>query len=76
MRTQDGGPVRRDADFLAETNTLPRHQADRFARPPGALGAAQRTAALPGDGAVTIHSEALAKGARCDSMLRAAQCSH
>ena len=33
MKTQDGGPVCRDADFLAETRTLPREQADRYVRP-------------------------------------------
>ena len=67
MRNQDGGPVRRDADFLAETNTLARADADRFVRPladPHATlrNPALRTAKLAGDAPVTVYSEALAKG--------------
>lgn len=63
--------MRRDADFLAETGTLPRHMADRFARPAasrsaydGTITAALASEALPphsGD-AITIYSEKLAHG--------------
>lgn len=62
MRTQDGGPVRRDADFLAETFTLSREMADRYVRPAGDKTAAMRTAKLSEDVPVTMQSEAMAKG--------------
>ena len=62
MRTQDNGAVRRDADFLSETRTLPRGLADRYARPGGAAAAPAQSQTLPGDAAVSIYSEALADG--------------
>jgi hypothetical protein len=62
MRNQDGGPVRRDANFLAETRCMPREFADRHVRPVDTVTVKQHTALLPGDAAVTVYSEAVAKG--------------
>ena len=62
MHDQDGRPVHRDADFLAETFTLPREMADRYARGAADKTDAMRTANLPEDAPVTIQSEAMAKG--------------
>jgi len=62
MKTQDGGPVQRDANFLAETRTMMRDFADRHVAAPCGLMDSQRTCCPPGDLAVTIYSEAFAKG--------------
>ena len=62
MKDQDGQPVQRDANFLAETRTVPRALADRRVADPGSLTPSHDTVAPPGNEAVTIYSEAAAKG--------------
>lgn len=62
MRDPDGRPAHRDANFLAETRTVPRELADRRVAARGSLAPQQRTAAPQGGEAVTIYSEAAAKG--------------
>lgn len=54
----DGGPVCRDANFLAETRCLPRHAADRFVH--GKNPSQQSQASVENDVPVTIYSSALA----------------
>lgn len=62
MKTQDGGPVQRDANFLAETKCLARDVADRRIGDSGQWTSLQQTGTLPGDVPITIYSEKLAKG--------------
>ena len=63
MKNQDGGPVRRDANFLAETKSMTRDFADRHVAPSSSLADSQQlSCTLPGDVPVTIYSEHIAKG--------------
>eukprot|EP00892_Ulva_mutabilis_P008221 jgi/Ulvmu1/5771/UM025_0025.1 len=59
MKTMDGGPVKRDANFLAETRCLTRDVADRFAH--GKQAAPSSGADLDQDVPITIYSSSLAK---------------
>lgn len=57
MKTMDGGPVNRDANFLAETSCLSRAAADRFVH--GKRPAAPAQVNLGTDVPITIYSSAL-----------------
>lgn len=59
MKNMDGGPVNRDANFLAETRCLTRDMADRFVH--GKQPGMPVNSDLGRDVPVTIYSSALAQ---------------
>jgi hypothetical protein len=62
MKTQDGGPVHRDTNFLAETKCVTREFADRRIADAQQTADLQQTATLSGDAPITLYTELLGKG--------------
>jgi hypothetical protein len=62
MKTQDGGPVQRDINFLAETRIVPRSLVDRLTPNAASLSGATATTCLADQSEpITLYSEAAAQ---------------